>query len=877
VSVYRPTFTLRWLAIGSVLLTLQVDSAQAVDYLTEIKPLFQDRCTVCHGGLKQEGGLRLDTAQLIVQGGDSGSSVDRDQVSTSLLIERITSEDSDQRMPPEDEGESLTPEQVALIGQWISVGAPGPEDEQPETDPSDHWAFQKIIRPAVPASNTQWVKNPIDAFLNQRHRDFDLTPVPEAARIILLRRLSVDLLGLPPSLEEIEEFETDSSPDWFENRVNRLMDDPRHGQRWARHWMDVWRYSDWWGLGQQLRSSQKHIWHWRDWIVQSLNNDTPYDEMVRLMLAADELFPNDLDKLRATGFLARNFTLFNRAQWMDETVEHVGKGFLGLTMNCARCHDHKFDPIDQADYYRLRAFFEPYLVRMDMLPGESDLVQDGIPRVFDGLPDQPTYRYIRGDENNPDKSEIIAPGVPSLLAFNELNIAPIDLPDEAWQPERRSWVLNAYLDSAKNRVTIAQAAASLASKRNPSDLVLSTVADLELEFRLAELISVERRADALNYRWKDASDDEAESKNAEAVQAERQVAVAKARLEVAKAKLAISKTTDEKREAAEKRLQTANDSLDKAIAASKVEVKPSDLFTPLVGAKWTPTRFLFSGKDDPKAKFLPTSTGRRTALANWITDRRNPLTARVVVNHIWTRHMGQPLVPTMFDFGRNGTAPNHPELLDWLAAELMDNDWSMKHLHRLIVSSAAYRMSSSVANAEHNVARDPENRYWWRRESTQIESQVVRDSLLSLAGTLDSRLDGPPVPAGQQATSTRRSLYFFHSNNERNLFLTMFDEALVKDCYRREQSIVPQQALALANSSLALEAAEVIAARLSSAENEDDAFIRDAFAVVLGIRASDAEIAASKEALNAWRTGKRRARSNLIWALINHNDFVTIR
>jgi len=264
-------------------------------------------------------------------------------------------------------------------------------------------------------------------------------------------------------------------------------------------------------------------------------------------------------------------------------------------------------------------------------------------------------------------------------------------------------------------------------------------------------------------------------------------------------------------------------------------------------------------------------------LANWITDQRNPLTARVVVNHIWTRHMGQPLVPTMFDFGRNGTAPNHPELLDWLASELMDNDWSMKHLHRIIVSSAAYRMSSSVAGAEHNVARDPENRYWWRRESIQIESQVVRDSLLSLAGTLDSRLDGPPVPSGQQATSTRRSLYFFHSNNERNLFLTMFDEALVKDCYRREQSIVPQQALALANSSLALEASEAIADRLSSAENDDDSFIRDAFAVVLGIRASDAEIAVSKEALNAWRSGKERVRSNLIWALINHNDFVTIR
>ena len=265
----------------------------------------------------------------------------------------------------------------------------------------------------------------------------------------MLRRLSLDLIGLPPTPAEIAAFQSDESPDWYERTVERLLKDPRHGERWARHWMDIWRYSDWWGLGGELRNSQKHIWHWRDWIVEALNADMPYDEMVRLMLAADELHPNDLGELRATGFLARNYFLFNRNQWMDETVEHVGKAFLGLTFNCAKCHDHKFDPISQTDYYGMRAFFEPYHVRLDMLPGETDLARDGIPRAFDGAMDTPTYRFIRGAENNPDKSVAIAPRIPAILKFQPLAIQPVELPVEAWQPERRGWVAGAYLANAQ--------------------------------------------------------------------------------------------------------------------------------------------------------------------------------------------------------------------------------------------------------------------------------------------------------------------------------------------------------------------------------------------------------------------------------------------
>ena len=410
---------------------------EPVDYLTQVKPMLQQRCYACHGALKQEAGLRLDTAAFAIKGGESGAAVVAGELAdSSILLKRIAATNAEERMPPSEEGEPLTAEQIELIRHWIAAGAKSPIDEQPEADPSQHWAFQPIVRPSVPADSSDWCRTPIDAFLEQQQRKHGITPQPEAPRIIQLRRLHLDLIGTPPTADEIAACEADPSPLWYEQTVKRLLDDPRHGERWAR---------------------QKHIWHWRDWIVESLNADTPYDEMVRLMLAADEMHPNDLGKLRATGYLARNYWLFNRPQWMEETVEHVSKGFLGLTMNCARCHDHKYDPIAQDDYYRLRAFFEPYHVRMDVVPGESDLTRDGIPRIFDGLPDEPTYMYVRGDERNPDKSRVIQPGIPQVLSFADLVISPVTLPEEAQEPERRPWVLEAYVLKAQEKSQAAKA------------------------------------------------------------------------------------------------------------------------------------------------------------------------------------------------------------------------------------------------------------------------------------------------------------------------------------------------------------------------------------------------------------------------------------
>jgi hypothetical protein len=726
----------------------------------------------------------------------------------------------------------------------------------------------------------------------------------------LLRRLSLDLIGLPPTAEEIAAFRADDAPGWYERTLERLLADPRHGERWARHWMDIWRYSDWWGLGDQLRNSQKHIWHWRDWIVESLNADRSYDEMVRMMLAADELRPDDLKALRATGYLARNYFLFNRNQWMDETVEHASKGFLGLTINCAKCHDHKFDPIAQVDYYRMRAIFEPYHVRVDMVPGEADLARDGVPRAFDGQLDTPTYRFIRGEESHPDKSAPLSPAVPAVLAFEPLQVHPIELPAEAWQPERRGWVADAYRRAARTRIAGAEAklksarakreALELSQKKDRADKPAAKpapalieaglefqVAELALAAAQAELRSVERRAELVQASASPSLDgNTARKKNAAraAARAERELAAARARIALAEANVRLYRAAKDKKEATTKEVASAREALDTAVKAVQ---EPSENFTRLTGAQWTPTRFFNSLKDDPEVTFPAKSSGRRTALAAWITDRRNPLTARVAVNHIWARHMGTPLVATVFDFGRKGSPPSHPELLDWLAVELVESGWSMKHLHRLIVESAVYRLSS--AEATDALAKNPDTAQYWRRTPSRLESQVVRDAILALAGTLDSSMGGPPVLAPAQAESTRRSLYFFHSNNERNLFLTTFDEALVKDCYRRDHSIVPQQALALTNSRLVLDAARPIAERLTrrldNASN-DSMFVRLAFVVLLGAEASEAESAAMIRAIDDWKRLPEAAqsgnpttwaRTNLVWVLLNHSDFVTLR
>jgi hypothetical protein len=306
------------------------------------------------------------------------------------------------------------------------------------------------------------VGNPIDAFIAAEHEQRGLKPRPEAAKEILLRRIYLDLIGLPPTAEELNTFLGDASTNAYEKVVDRLLASPQYGERWGRHWMDIWRYSDWAGWGQEVRDSQPHVWKWRDWIVESLNQDKGYDRMILEMIAGDEIAPEDERTVRATGYLVRNYKRYGREKWLQDTVDHVFQAFQGTTIGCARCHDHMYDPILQKEYYQVRAVFEPYSVRIDRVPGQPDVNKDGLARAFDATLDAKTFLFIRGDERTPEQPSL-EPGVPEALGIRYPKVEPVKLPKSVIVPGKRDFVEREDLEASTQ--AIAQANAGLAAAR----------------------------------------------------------------------------------------------------------------------------------------------------------------------------------------------------------------------------------------------------------------------------------------------------------------------------------------------------------------------------------------------------------------------------
>ncbi|HZW32427.1 MAG TPA: PSD1 and planctomycete cytochrome C domain-containing protein [Isosphaeraceae bacterium] len=943
---------------GGLLLAGSPAAGEPVDYLRQVKPILKQRCYACHGAMKQKAGLRLDTGTAIRRGGDSGPAIEPGHAEESLLLERVTESDPTMRMPPE--GAPLTSEQIALLRAWIVQGAPAPAGETPEPDPRRHWAFQPPVRsdvPALPPRQAGWARNPIDAFLAQAYLKHGLAPAPPAEPDVLLRRVYLDLIGLPPTRAELQEFRADPSEAAYGRVVDRLLASPQYGERWARHWMDVWRYSDWYGRRAvpDVLNSYARIWRWRDWIVRSLNEDKPYDRMVAEMLAADELAPTDDANLVATGFLVRNWFRWNYNSWMKDNVEHVGKAFLGLTINCAHCHDHKYDPITQEDYFAFRACFEPLELRHDRVPGEPDPgpypkyeygkayapITSGMVRVFDEKLDAKTFLYTRGESRNvvPGRPPI-APSAPAFLKGRAFHIEPIDLPPEAYYPGLKAFVRREELAHRESEVVGTERAAD----RSSDWLATAERAAVEAEIRQfpdnprafvgmdtvlafttkalpsSELSQARSRVEAARFAWavdqarsraaraelaalraRIAADDARYGRGAgdvatlarDAARAHRQAAVARSATALAQAEQAVFSARGKAPTAITKAQQQLAAARKAHEAALKAQDNASTDYPPL--SPVYPAR----------------STGRRAALARWITDRSNPLTARVAVNHIWRWHLGTPIVATTHDFGRNGQPPTFPELLDWLAVELMEptttaaRPWSMKALHRLIVTSAAYRMASRVADPAHpGRLIDPDNRWSWRFARARLEAEVLRDSLLHVAGALDPAIGGPDLDYAQGLSSHRRSLYFTHHGEAKMPFLELFDAADACDCYRRSTSVVPQQALALVNNEMTRALAHRLAERLwdelgspaTAGSPCDTAFITAAFEQVLAREPSPAETALAREFLvrQARLLGpapevhapshshadasdpRARARVDLIHALFSHNDFLTV-
>jgi hypothetical protein len=709
--------------------------------------------------------------------------------------------------------------------------------------------FEPVRQPPVPATAT----HPIDSFLLQALAAKGLEYREPASRETLVRRVYLDLIGLAPTPAERAAFLDDPAPDAYSRLVDRLLADPRHAERWARHWMDVWRYSDWagWSDGKQIRDSQPHIWRWRDWIVDSLAADVGYDRLVVDMLAADERAPDDADALRATGFLVRNYKMLSREQWLEDTVKHSSLAFMGLTVGCAKCHDHKTDALSQVEYYALRAVFEPHQVRLDPVPGQADPAVDGLARVYDADLAAPTFFFPRGDERSPDKNRPILPAVPALLG-GSLEIAAVDLPPGAVAPQRRE---SARRDQEAAAVAAAQAA-------GPESVVARARV-----VSLRAVLAAERLEDAGK---KDTPEWQAAAHAAQAAQ--RDEAVAAALRQVVATTLAHAEA------ALRNPVGAAEPAKKLAEARAALAAARAKAVEPLT-TEYTPR---------PLPAYPARSSGRRLALARWLTRPDHPLTARVAVNHVWARHFGAGLVPSLADFGTAARPPSHPALLDWLASEFMAHGWSFRHLHRLICLSDAYQQSSTETAAPaagrttaspDPAAVDPDNRLLWRFQPRRLEAEAVRDNLLHLTGGLDPARGGPEIDQSLALTSGRRSLYLRCAAEKQPEFLQVFDGPSVVECYERKPSVMPQQALALLNSELALARARAAAAAGPS-ERDEPTLIRDGFIRFLARQPTADELSACGTFLRdrqAAGATAARARELLLLALLNHHEFLTLR
>jgi hypothetical protein len=692
------------LMLASVATTSQ--AADSIDFVRDVQPILQEHCYRCHGDEKQKSGLRLDIKSEAFRGGDGyGPSIVAGQVSDSPLMELVTSDDPEVRMPPGDQ--PLPASQISFLRRWIDSGANWPDGVDVATleDRTDHWSFQPLsaIRPPQ-TQPADWPRGAIDSFILAQLREQSLHPSPESDRRTWLRRSYLDLIGIPPSPEQLQAFLSDQSANAFERVVDQLLASPRYGERWAQHWLDVVRYAD--TDGFEVNTERANAWPYRDYVIAAFNADLPYDQFIRQQLAGDALGAD-----AATGFLVTAAALLPgqigkddqskrlaRQDELNEVVINTGEALLGLSIGCARCHDHKFDAITQRDYYAMQAFFSGVRYGERPLGGSHP---DAEQKVFAGIftTPEPTFLLSRGDPEQP--GEPIAPRVITALG-------------------------NVALD--------------------------------------------------------------------------------------------------------------------------------------------------FDADEQP----------RRRALADWIADPTNPLTARVMVNRVWQYHFGTGLVETASDFGRSGARPTHPDLLDWLATRFIQSGWSIKSLHRMIVLSATYRQSNLIDAVAQQM--DAEDRWLWRFPTRRLEAEAIRDSMLAVSGQLNLEVGGPgfdlyesrgglngfPPLESFSAAGLRRMIYAHKIRMEREIVFGAFDcPDAGQSTPRRRQSTTPIQALNMFNSQFTIDQAAAFARRLVNEAGHDPADqIRLAYRIALSREADQAEIRRASE------VAQMHGLPTVCRAIFNSNEFL---
>ena len=888
------------------------DAAALEFFEARVRPLLIQHCYECHSQQDVNGGLRLDTRDGVIAGGDSGPVVTSGDPDHSLLIEAVRYKNRDLQMPPKN---PLSAEDIAALERWVRIGLPDPREETTSTvsgptgmsieEGRRFWSMRPVVKPDLPPVRQQGrVQTPVDAFLLARLESAGLVPAARADKRTLIRRATFDLIGLPPTPDEVDSFLADDSPEAFARVVDRLLESPQYGVRWGRHWLDVARYADSNGLDENL--AYGHAWRYRDYVVNAFNTDKPFDRFLIEQLAGD-LIPAATQETRtATGFLALGAKVLAEPDMdklvmdtIDEQLDTTGKAFMGLTLGCVRCHDHKFDPLKQTDYYALAAIFKSTRTFADTKTG---VIKHWFEHSFS---DEAEQQRIKEIEN----------------AIAEKKSAATSFKNKVFGQIRETARNHAadYLAAAARfppDATLAQITA-IAQPRGLHPRILqhcrihlSYHTDEQLfqpwhaMHRTADVAGIAQHYSALFARvrsaWTQASTAGKKQLQDPQLEAARRALHDNSGFLAVPPKVEfafdpeplaefnrLSQIAREFESAAADTSAAMGVSEQAVVAELPIHIRGSHLnLGPPV-----PREFPAVLRRSAVRPIFPAAQSGRLELAQWMASTQHPLTARVFVNRVWGWHFGVPLVSTTENFGKLGSRPTHPALLDWLAHNFMEHGWRLKPLHRQIMLSAAWQMSAlSDRHAAANTAVDPQNALLWKFRLQRLEAEQIRDAILKVAGQLDETIGGKSIPLRNrqfvfnhtsedhtQYTSLRRALYLPIVRNNLYTQFAQFDfPDPTMPTGHRSSTVVAPQALWLMNSELVINAARAFAARLAEESPEPDERIDRAWQSALARQPSSAEIAQSQTFLHEERDNPQ-AWALLCQSLFAGNEFIYLR
>ena len=877
--------------------TVEPTAEQAAFFESKIRPILADNCYKCHSleNGKSKGGLTLDTRDGVLKGGEVGPAIVPGNPEASPLLKAVKYEDKDLQMPPSKEGGKLKDDQIAALTEWVKMGAPDPRKEVPKTKLTGltakarhHWSYQPVTKPAVPAvKNRVWCRTAVDGFILAKIEEKGMVPSPDASKESLLRRATYDLTGLPPSPQEVSGFLSDESPQAFAKVIERLLASPAYGERWGRYWLDTARYADTiGGAGNNGRMDYRfpYAWTYRDYVIKAFNDDKPYDQFIVEQLAADKLpdIKADDPRLAALGFITVGERFNNANDVINDRIDTVTKGFLGLTVSCARCHDHKFDPIPTKDYYALHGVFAsitesgekpviamPALDQLTDFHGKLDVleqeIRDGYYRTLadetakfradstgyllaaqarkgnaSASEMKAAYDMMKQRKLDPDLAQDVARNVrstdPVFAPFRALmNVAPADFAAKA------PAIIAEYVAAAAPPPATAGKERRKPSKITTNGLVVAALKDAKpqslddvaaiynklfasLQPRAVEFFKAAAGSRALPVPGFDPAVAQllempykVEAGGGASMEQFREMANRGPRKFANRAGQSSAKINE---------LLLTHPGVPVRAMTIADTSKPKDSPVFIRGQAETrgeivPRRFLEVLSPTSGPVPFPKDSSGRFDLAQCIASKTNPLTARVLVNRVWMHHFGEGFVPTPDDLGTQSEPPSHPELLDYLASYFMEKGWSIKQLHRAIMLSRIYQVSSDT-KPEYETT-DPQNRLLWRANIRRLDFEAMRDSLLAMSGKLDRTVGGQPVNLTEEPYSYRRSVYGYIDRGNLPELMQSFDFSdpdMTNS--KRTTSIVPQQALFLMNSAMAVDVARRVIARPEVAGARDD-------------------------------------------------------